>query len=162
MHAAKSFDVLERWVFDVEAFPAWGDAGMEEEQEEQAFLAAGVEMEEDDESVNWTDVNEALRGALRRVAHAAEMMPPLPAGSTFTLAVELRDEAAAPIGVSIFYSLNRLTTNRDYSTHRIGSLLSLIFNHQPRRHLTRALRSGAKTQHQYVQYKPAPYSLNAG
>ncbi|KAJ3465977.1 hypothetical protein MRS44_006635 [Fusarium solani] len=97
MHAAKSFDVLERWVFDVEAFPAWGDAGMEEEQEEEAFLAAGIEAEEEDESVNWTDVNEALRGALRRVAHAAEMMPPLPAGSTFTLAVELRDEAAAPI-----------------------------------------------------------------
>lgn len=101
MHAAKSFDVLERWVFDVEAFPTWGDAGMEEEQEEEAFLAAGIEAEEDDESVNWTDVNEALRGALRRVAHAAEMMPPLPAESTFTLAVELRDEAAAPISVSI-------------------------------------------------------------
>lgn len=110
MHAAESFAVLERWVFDVEAFPAWGDAGMEEE--EQALLAAGVEPEEvedddddddEDECVNWTDVNEALRGALRRVAHAAEMMPPLPAGSTFTLAVELRDEAAAPIGVGRCY-----------------------------------------------------------
>lgn len=109
MHASKSFTVLERWVFDVEAFPAWGDAGMEEEEEEEEeFLADGAEMEEEeeeeeeeDESVNWTDVNEALRGALRRVAHAAEMMPALPAGSTFTLAVELRDEAEAPTSVSI-------------------------------------------------------------
>ncbi|KAF5006147.1 hypothetical protein FDECE_7463 [Fusarium decemcellulare] len=99
MHAPKSFDVLERWVFDVEAFPAWGDAG--EDATYNAAIAAGVvaaEGGDEDESVNWSDVNEALRGALRRVAHAAEMMSPLPQGSTFTLAVELRDEAAVPIG----------------------------------------------------------------
>ncbi|KAF4981327.1 hypothetical protein FZEAL_2860 [Fusarium zealandicum] len=84
VHAAKSFDVLERWVFDTDAFPVWGDDE--------------VDAGDDDEGLNWTDVNEALRGALRRFAHKAEMMPALPEGSTFTLAVELRDEAPAPIG----------------------------------------------------------------
>ncbi|KAF5660935.1 mitotic spindle assembly checkpoint mad2 [Fusarium heterosporum] len=93
MHAAKTFDVLERWVFDVETFPAgWGD------REEATYNPATVEGAEEEDGVNWTDVNEAFRGALRRVAHAAEMMPALPGGSTFTLAVELRDEASAPIG----------------------------------------------------------------
>jgi mitotic spindle assembly checkpoint protein MAD2B len=96
MHAAKTFDVLERWVFDVETFPTgWGD------REEATYNPAVVEGAEEEEGVNWTDVNEAFRGALRRVAHAAEMMPALPEGSTFTLAVELRDEASAPIGVSL-------------------------------------------------------------
>ncbi|RGP80887.1 mitotic spindle assembly checkpoint mad2 [Fusarium longipes] len=93
MHAPKTFDVLERWVFDVEAFPlGWGD------REEMNYNPALVEGADEEGGVNWTDVNEALRGALRRVSHAAEMMPALPEGSTFTLAVELRDEASAPIG----------------------------------------------------------------
>ncbi|KAM5347949.1 hypothetical protein ACJ41O_007773 [Fusarium nematophilum] len=103
MHAPKTFDVLERWVFDVEAFPAWGDDAGEDDDDDGTYdpaLATGVlAAGGDDEFVNWADVNEALRGALRRVAHAAEMMPSLPEGSTFTLAVELRDEADAPIGV---------------------------------------------------------------
>ncbi|CEI68910.1 hypothetical protein FVEN_g11956 [Fusarium venenatum] len=93
MHAAKTFDVLERWVFDVETFPiGWGD------REERNYNPALVEGVDEEGGVNWTDVNEALRGALRRISHAAEMMSALPEGSTFTLAVELRDEASAPIG----------------------------------------------------------------
>ncbi|KAI5463508.1 DNA-binding protein [Mariannaea sp. PMI_226] len=128
MHAPnKRLSVLERWVFDVEAFPEWGnvlfndddeeedaeneadekekekekkegeegeDVDEEEEEEEE-----WEEEEEDQEGINWIDINEALRGALRRISHAAESKPPLPAGSTFTLAVELRDAAPAPIGV---------------------------------------------------------------
>ncbi|KAH7150484.1 HORMA domain-containing protein [Dactylonectria estremocensis] len=95
MHAPKSLVVLERWVFDVEAFPAsWGDAGMGETDNNDDGPADA----QDQDAVNWTDVNEALRGALRRIAYAGETMPALPEGSTFTLAVELRDEAPAPIG----------------------------------------------------------------
>lgn len=92
MHRAKSFEVLERWVFDVAEFPAWG--------EDDGGKGEGELAEEEEDGVNWTDVNEALRGALRRIAYKAEGMPALPEGSTFTLAVELRDEAPAPIGVS--------------------------------------------------------------
>lgn len=105
MHAPKSFDVLERWVFDVASFPDWGPA-MEDKTAEEDDL--GLEEEEDDEDeeepeeevVNFTDVNEALRGALRRIAHAGESMPHLPTGSTFTVAVELGDNAPPPIGAS--------------------------------------------------------------
>ncbi|KAH6895704.1 HORMA domain-containing protein [Thelonectria olida] len=110
MHAPpdKKLAVLERWVFDVESFPTWGQVLLNDDE-------AAQQLQEDDEvedaegeddlppavqekdAVNWIDVNEALRGALRRIAYAAESKPPLPEGSTFTLAVELRDEAPAPI-----------------------------------------------------------------
>ncbi|KAJ4011731.1 hypothetical protein NW752_008742 [Fusarium irregulare] len=95
MHAAHTFDVLERWVFDVAAFPGgWGD------RDQMTYNPALVEGVDEQSGVNWTDVSQALRGALRRVSHEAEKMTPLPEGSTFTLAVELRDEANAPIGHS--------------------------------------------------------------
>ncbi|KAH7016822.1 HORMA domain-containing protein [Ilyonectria destructans] len=97
MHAPKTLEVRERWVFDVEAFPAWGEVAEEEDPELEDNGAVDFEAEEQD-AVNWTDINEALRGALRRIAYAGETMPPLPECSTFTLAVELRDEAPAPIG----------------------------------------------------------------
>lgn len=98
MHAPKTLEVRERWIFDVEAFPAWGEVAEEDDPECEDNGAVDFEAEEQD-AVNWTDINEALRGALRRIAYAGETMPPLPEGSTFTLAVELRDEAPAPIGV---------------------------------------------------------------
>ncbi|KAF7547972.1 hypothetical protein G7Z17_g7375 [Cylindrodendrum hubeiense] len=97
MHAPKSLAVLERWVFDVEAFPAWGDVARETDPAWEDTGAVNFEVEDQD-AINWTDVNEALRGALRRIAYAGESMPSLPEGSTFTLAVELRDEAPTPIG----------------------------------------------------------------
>lgn len=96
MHAAHTFDVLERWVFDVEAFPGgWGD------RDQMTYNPALVEGVDEESGVNWTDVSQSLRGALVRVSQAAEKLSPLPEGSTFTLAVELRDEANAPIGVSV-------------------------------------------------------------
>ncbi|CZS83863.1 unnamed protein product [Fusarium graminearum] len=119
MHAAKTFDVLERWVFDVETFPVgWGD------REERNYNPVLVEGVDEEGGVNWTDVNEALRGALRRISHAAEMLSALPEGSTFTLAVELRDGASAPIGVTSA-TLDTLptkpsTTNRHLFESRFG------------------------------------------
>lgn len=87
--------VLERWVFDLEGWPAWpeGPEGRERKGKEVD--------EEQGEGVNWVDVEEGLRGALRRISYAAEKLGPAPRGCTFTLAVELRDEAPAPIGVCI-------------------------------------------------------------
>lgn len=49
-------------------------------------------------AINWTDVDEQLRGAVRRLAYAGEKMDTLPEGCAFTVAVELRDDASAPIG----------------------------------------------------------------
>ena len=96
--------VVERWVFDVQGFPTEG-WGMVEEEDENAVVQAPGE-----DSVNWTDVQEALRGALRRIAYAAESRPELPPGCTFTLAVELRDGAPAPIGVSKCQYISGITT----------------------------------------------------
>ncbi|KAJ2976848.1 hypothetical protein NQ176_g4705 [Zarea fungicola] len=123
IHAPQSMTVLERWVFDLQSFPAsWGDATDEREGGgggdlhaapvidqlsvgPSAVGAAPVVMEEvedqlaeGEDDLNWTDVNEALRGALQRLAYAAEKSPPLPARCTFTLAMELREESLAPIG----------------------------------------------------------------
>ncbi|AEO60842.1 hypothetical protein MYCTH_2068800 [Thermothelomyces thermophilus ATCC 42464] len=50
-------------------------------------------------SFGWPDLDEQLRGALRRMASVAEGMAPLPLeGCTFTVAVELAEEGRAPIG----------------------------------------------------------------
>ncbi|OAA80176.1 DNA-binding HORMA [Akanthomyces lecanii RCEF 1005] len=117
IHAPQSMTVLERWVFDLQSFPAsWGDAvgdggggggapvvdalGVGPSAASGAAAAGGLadtSVEGEDE-VNWADVNEGLRGALRRIAYAGEKSPPLPENCTFTLAVELRDESEAPIG----------------------------------------------------------------
>jgi hypothetical protein len=61
-----------------------------------------------DASLHWPDLDEQLRGTLRRMATTAEGMVPLPGGCTFTVAVELKEEGEgeegegvrAPIGVS--------------------------------------------------------------
>ncbi|OAA52662.1 DNA-binding HORMA [Beauveria brongniartii RCEF 3172] len=116
VHAPQSMTVLERWVFDLQSFPAsWGDAaaaggghrdsdgpatGMDDLGAAglEAAAAAAATGGEGQDEINWTDVNEGLRGALRRIAYAGEKSPPLPDNCTFTLAVELREESEAPIG----------------------------------------------------------------
>lgn len=117
--------VLERWMFDVAHLPSWpggtealknfrGAPGAEKQREdEDSAVTAAAEDDnngsgEDDnnggdpsttsEPVNWADVDEQLRGAVRRLAYTGESMEALPEGCTFTVAVELREEAAAPIG----------------------------------------------------------------
>lgn len=118
--------VVERWMFDISRFPAWpggieamrnfrgeeraGDrlrddyedadeeVGSDDEQAEDAALDMAAADGNRPESVNWTDVDEQLRGAVRRLAYAGETIQALPPGCTFTVAVELRDEARAPIG----------------------------------------------------------------
>ncbi|CEJ92282.1 hypothetical protein VHEMI07943 [[Torrubiella] hemipterigena] len=81
--------VLERWVFDLSSFPAsFGD---------KAKVSRDFKTGDTGGDVNWADVDEALRGALRRIAFRAEGKGKLPEGCTFTIAVELRDEAEPPI-----------------------------------------------------------------
>lgn len=116
VHSSDSSRVRERWVFDVERFPAWSlknealaesdaptshqqqgnDQDNDSEEGEDEEIAAEVQ-----DAVNWADIHEALRGALQRLAYAAQAAEKLPPGCTFTLALELRDEAEAPIGVSM-------------------------------------------------------------
>lgn len=119
--------VLERWMFDVARFPSWpggadamrdfggsngGRRGQAEEGEDPSALAGGSGAGEAGAvavgaagdvpgPVNWADVDQQLRGAVRRLSSAAEKMEALPAGCTFTVAVELKEEGQAPIGVSL-------------------------------------------------------------
>ncbi|KHN93779.1 REV7-like protein [Metarhizium album ARSEF 1941] len=90
IHAPASFDVVERWIFDLQSFPAtWGD--------KDTSSGPPLDPATADEAVNWTDVNEALRGALSRIAHVGQSRPRLPDGCTFTIGIELRDQALPPI-----------------------------------------------------------------
>ncbi len=55
----------------------------------------------EDPSLRWPDLDEQLRGALRRMASTAEGMGALPVeGCGFTVAVEMDGEGVAPLGVS--------------------------------------------------------------
>ncbi|OAQ88002.1 HORMA domain-containing protein [Purpureocillium lilacinum] len=122
VHHPHDLAVAERWVFDLSGFPredldqgrggvggGGGAAGGGSNRKGKGVGAAAEERRrrmvyggwgDDDDAegaINWADVNEALRGALRRIAYAAETTPPPPEGCTFTLAIELHDEAPAPI-----------------------------------------------------------------
>jgi mitotic spindle assembly checkpoint protein MAD2B len=143
--------VLERWMFDVSHFPAWpggiealnnfrgesigneqkDDEGPEDEDgsgDENARDAAGdgAPAENDVASaINWTDVDEQLRGAVRRIAYAGEKMDALPEGCTFTVAFELREEAQAPIGhpqpwIPSQPSLQPVSRTRSQKGHDVG------------------------------------------
>lgn len=139
----KTFNVVERWIFDVSSFPMWpdddddddddgdnaennnaetvknngpegGDQEMNEADDEEVRVVVNEDSEdsegdddddddddeEDEDAINWDDINESLRGALGRLASAAEEMPRLPEGCPFTLAIELRGEASPPIAVN--------------------------------------------------------------
>ncbi|KAH8681549.1 DNA-binding protein [Xylariales sp. PMI_506] len=112
IHDPSTARVLERWMLDVAAFPAF--AGFKEPKgnrrdEEDDGVGAPPDQEQDMEAttspalsregrINWTDVDESFRGAVRRMAFAAEKLEPLPSGCSFTVAVELREEGEAPIG----------------------------------------------------------------
>ncbi|KAL7786346.1 zeta subunit of DNA polymerase [Trichoderma ceciliae] len=113
--AAPQLKVCERWVFDVERFTAWGtraevaEAAGQSEASAAAAAPASRQQQDDDElladegddtmdRLDWADMHEALRGALQRLAYAAQGAETLPPGCTFTLALELREQAEAPIG----------------------------------------------------------------
>ncbi|PNP55447.1 hypothetical protein THARTR1_04277 [Trichoderma harzianum] len=152
--------VRERWVFDVHRFPAWGDdaeepdaptSHQEEDQQEEEEEEEDEEEEEEeeaeddaDEKLNWPDIHEALRAALQRLAYAAQGASKLPPGCTFTLALELRGEAEAPIGVSRTLTRPKKKRelpkyNREHQlTPRLsipnrGSLLKALCSLQPQR-----------------------------
>ncbi|KAG6012234.1 hypothetical protein E4U41_005368, partial [Claviceps citrina] len=95
-----------------------------------------------DDTVNPTDVHEALRGALSRLSHAAQSRSPLPEGCTFSLAVELRDEAPAPI--------------------RSGSHPSPAFKLQPETDPIKVEPAAEQPPRPYGPSRPAPFSSSAG
>lgn len=150
IHRPRDLAVAERWVFDTSAFPAWVDDEAErarlaaaaakgkgkerarpvtwEERERREQRPRRITEAERDElerggAVNWLDVDEAVRGALRRLAYAAEKKGPAEEGCTFTIAVELRDGAQPPLGVSLvpLCSMSEPVTKLFQSEHWIPS-----------------------------------------
>lgn len=85
-------EVMERIMFDVERFPVVGEKERWTEFEARDGAPVGIRR---------ADVEEQLRGTIRRLDYACEKLRPLPEDCTFSVAVELRDEADVPIGVGL-------------------------------------------------------------
>lgn len=115
-------EVMERFLFDVERFPVV-DA---KEQLTDFEAREGAE----GPGVSRSDVEEQLRATIRKLSYAGEKLAPLPADCTFTVAVELRDKANPPIGVSHPHNIRvvhqRVISDRN-SILNPGYRLSQIF-----------------------------------
>lgn len=136
--------VQERWVFDVGAWPVVAKTDRFVEFEEPPVADSGkgkgkavdhtaVEEERpktagEEVKIHIVDIEEQLRGTIRRLAYTAEKMPKLPEGCTYTIVVELRDDATPPIGVSFTFfqpSSPRLSlTHNQPAPSALGSLPS--------------------------------------
>ena len=115
--------VVERWVFDLESFPAlpeeaWdkfepvshGEAATDEHGSDYESGDADVEEESTDGDndndsseepvINWEDVDESLRATIRKLQVAAETAASLPSGCTYTIVVEARDQIGSHSMVS--------------------------------------------------------------
>jgi mitotic spindle assembly checkpoint protein MAD2B len=85
-------EVLERFLFDIERFPAV--------PEKEAYTEFENESSADDEvKVSRVDVEEQLRATVRMLAYCGGKLGELPEDCTYTLAVELKESADPPIGV---------------------------------------------------------------
>jgi len=91
---------LERFMFDVGSFPVVPKVEAltlfedeEENQEEGDYVGEDGRMK-----VSTVDVEEQLRAAVRKLAYCGSKLTPLPQGCTYTVIVELKDQADPPIG----------------------------------------------------------------
>lgn len=92
---SKQAKVMERFMFDISGFP---DIAIDEQLTEFSEYDE-IDLESSLRTRN-VDVEEQLRGTMRKLAYCGSKLAPLPDGCTFTVAVELRDKADPPIGVS--------------------------------------------------------------
>jgi len=76
---------MERFVFDVERFPVIPS---------EELL---TELDRKNEA-RMVDVEEELRATLRKLSYSAGKLADLPEGCTWTVAMEIKDDADAPIG----------------------------------------------------------------
>jgi mitotic spindle assembly checkpoint protein MAD2B len=105
----KDVKVVEKWVFDVGSWPVvqrsdrlveFEDSATDKGKGKAVETAPADAREEQKNSVRvqMVDIEEQVRATIRKLAYTAEKMPPLPEGCTYTVIVELRDEAEPPIG----------------------------------------------------------------
>jgi mitotic spindle assembly checkpoint protein MAD2B len=91
--------VMERFVFDVDRFPA-----VDEMEQFTEMVREKKGSEEGDDrlrgvGVSAVDVEEQLRAAIRKLAYCGGKLGELPGGCTYTVVVELKDGVEPPIGV---------------------------------------------------------------
>ena len=92
---------LERFLFDLSSFPQVPPSEILTEFEDPSRDGA----DGDQVKTNPADVEEQLRGIMRRLAFCGSSLGRLPDGCSFTVCVELKDQAEPPIGVSKTASL---------------------------------------------------------
>ncbi|KAH8651604.1 DNA-binding protein, partial [Tricladium varicosporioides] len=84
---SEDLEVLERYLFDISRFPI---VDSREKMTEFEDASRGLP--------NIVDIEEQLRATIRRLDYTSSKLAPLPENCTYTVAVELRDEALPPIG----------------------------------------------------------------
>ncbi|KAG9247707.1 DNA-binding protein [Calycina marina] len=85
-------ECLERFMFDVEGFPAVPE-------KERLTEFEGTDGGDGEElRISRVDVEEQLRSTVRKLAYCGEKLGGLPDGCTYTVAVELKQQADPPIG----------------------------------------------------------------
>ncbi|CZT47168.1 related to MUS-26 protein MUS-26, involved in DNA repair [Rhynchosporium secalis] len=93
-------EVMERFMFDVERFPVVGEKERWTEFEARDQAPNHDPAEKLRAGVRRADIEEQLRGTIRRLDYACSKLTPLPENCTYSIAVELRDEPEIepPIG----------------------------------------------------------------
>jgi len=132
--------------------------------EQQQQQQQQQQQDHDNVDINWTDVDEHFRGVLRRLAATGERLTPLPPNSTFTVAVELRGEAQAPIGVSNAsqpFLLSRAKVWISCLT-RYGSILNHGYRHSPSHGLYGIFKLMAATPPPSGRSRPVRSSSSVG
>jgi mitotic spindle assembly checkpoint protein MAD2B len=95
----------ERYVFDVSQFPAVPDSALDMPVNQQAGKEDGEDEDEADEEAQeedgtflpLVDMQEQFRATLKKLSGCSAKLRTLPAGCTFTVAIELKEEGAAPV-----------------------------------------------------------------
>lgn len=88
--------VLERFMFDLSSFPSVPASESLTPFEEVA--SAETNDSEANPKVSLVDVEEQLRATVRKLAYCGSKLGPLPESCTYTVVVELKEEANPPIG----------------------------------------------------------------
>jgi mitotic spindle assembly checkpoint protein MAD2B len=83
---------LERFVFDVSRFPIVPSSEMDVSLQRMTADRTKLPI------LPMVDLEEQLRATMSRLSNCGSTLEPLPTGCTYTLAIELRDEANRPIG----------------------------------------------------------------
>jgi len=122
---AEAGEVMERFLFDVERLPVVPEREQCTEfvREGDGDGGEGEEVRLKGVGVSAVDVEEQLRATIRKLAYCGEKLGELPERCTYTVAVELKDSAEAPIGHPQAWvpSEPSLQTGEKGDSKRVGS-----------------------------------------